>query len=117
MENKQKEVHEWVTKKTREGVEYRICEVCDKKEFDIEKVLVMKTYRVTLRQTEDFFIEVEAADEKEAAYIADDKFSHGDYTETGELAVETADVIRICPFCKEAEDDDGRCKCTNKDSK
>ena len=77
----------------------------------------MKTYRVTLTQFEDFDVIVEAKNEKDAMDEADERFSRGDYQETGNLSVETKDVVQICSICKQPKDDDGRCSCTNKDSK
>jgi len=77
----------------------------------------MKTYRVLIKQIEDFYVIVDAENDKEAMSLAEDEFSHGNYKETGNLFVETEDAIQICKVCEQPEDDDGRCQCTNKDSK
>ena len=76
----------------------------------------MKTYRVTIKQIEDFYVIIDAEDENEAMSLANDKFSNGEYQESRNLFVETDDVVQICKICEHTEDDDGRCGCTNKDA-
>lgn len=55
---------------------------------------------------------IEAKDVEEA----EEKFSSGDFTNEYGDTVEW-DIEKSCAFCGNAEDDDGRCGCTNSDAR
>lgn len=74
-----------------------------------------KLYRVGW--LEDRYIDIETMSSKKAEEIAaNGEFDEEDVISRGITEMPKFEGI-VCPMCKEIEDDDGRCRCTNKDGK
>lgn len=71
-----------------------------------------KTYKIILPKQE---FEYEAKNEDEALERFLENIKNNNETSTTWI-VDRLEIIQICAICKEVEDNDGRCKCTNKDS-
>ena len=80
----------------------------------------MNTYEVEIRENLARVVKVEAVSEDAAIEKVEEDYKNGkivlDANDFVEKEVEVINTLQKCRTCKQLEDEDGRCSCTNKDA-